>query len=103
MSRKSWGRGLLEILRSMGVSIDKTAEETIAEEKEAAPHSSTADIVQRLSLAPPEVIEKALQIAKDEGSMELLEDRLQQATEATRESRRASIELTQVASRIAKG
>jgi len=102
MSRKSWGSGLLDILRELGVRIDRNAESAIEHEKEMSPKSSTADIVMRLSLAPPEVVEKAVEMAREAGSVDVLEARFTNAKQSMRESRRASLQLSAAAQAIAK-
>ncbi|APU88880.1 hypothetical protein Rctr197k_059 [Virus Rctr197k] len=102
MSRKSWGRGLLDILRQLGVHINKKAEEAVEHEREVDPDASTADIITRLSLAPPEVVQKAVLIAKEEGSTEVLHDQFMKARVSVQEARQASMALSNVAASIAK-
>lgn len=102
MSRKSLGRSLLDILRQLGVRIDKKTEEAIIQERDAVLETSTADIVTRMHLAPPEVVQHAVAIAHEEGSSELLQDQLAKAQASARETRRVSTELNEVAAAIAK-
>ena len=101
MSRKSWGRGLLDILRQLGARIDKKAEDAVAHERELTPEASTEDIVRHLSLAPPEIVAQAVEIARAEGSSELLQDQYVKAQAQARETRLASAALGSVAAGIA--
>lgn len=101
MSRRSWGRGLLDILRELGVTIDRKAESLVEHEKEVDPTATTEDIVQRLSLAPPEVVQRAVIIATEEGSTEVLSDRFARAKSTMQETARASAQLNDVACAIA--
>ena len=101
MSRKKGlGRSLFDILRSLGVKVDRKVEDAVVHEREVE-HSTTADIITRLSIAPPEVLEKAVAIAREEGSTELLSDRVSEAMVATEKTSVASKQLTELAAAIA--
>ena len=102
MSKRSWGRSLIDILRQLGVPIDKQTEDVIEQERAAAPEVSTADIVSRLSLAPPDVMAQAVNIAKEEGSMDLLIDRYAQARATVKRTQAVTAELARSAEAIAK-
>jgi hypothetical protein len=102
MSRTRLGNGFVAILRKLGVKIDRTVEKQIEDEREQNPESTTADIVQRLSLAPPEIIEKAVEIAKESDSPELLADYLREAKAAVRETLNSSAALSDAAMHIAR-
>lgn len=97
MSRRKSSRSLLTILKELGVPIDKKAEALVKHEKEVDPEASTDDIVMRLSLAPPALVEQAIEIAKSEGSTDLLADRFTQAKTQVQEVRRASLALSDAA------
>lgn len=100
MSRRSWGNSLLDILRELGVHIDRDTEVAIMHEKETT-EASTVDIVTRMLIAPPDVVEKAVEIARESGSVEVLEACFSNAKQSMREARKASLRLTEVAQSIA--
>lgn len=104
MSRTSWGakQTLLDILRSLGVKIDKKAEAEVIEERAQNPDMTTADILRRKSLAPQEKINEAIIIATKAGSAEVLMDKMTEATAAIRGTQQASSALSDVALAISK-
>lgn len=101
MSRKKgFGRSLFDILRSLGARIERADEEAVIQEREATT-LATQDIVIRNGLASPDVVEQAVKIAKDEGSMELYADRVTEAKVSMLGAEEASRTLTEVAASIA--
>jgi hypothetical protein len=102
MSKKSWGSPFISILRKLNVKIDKQTEALIETEKARSPEMTTIDIVQRLAIAPPETINKAVAIAKAAGNGEALADCIQTARASVAETRKASVTLSRLASGIAK-
>jgi hypothetical protein len=109
MSKTSWGsqngkrvHTLLDVLRRLGAPIDRHAEAAVNEEKDRDPEATTEDIVIRLSLAPPGMVQQAVVIAKEEASTDILKDRYLQATAELRETRRAAVRLSQTAAAVAK-
>ena len=99
MSRRNWSSSFLAILRRQGVEIDKETELLIKEEKDRDPEATTIDIVERLSLAPPAVIERAKVIY---GSNDLFEERVRLAHKSVESTRNASSDLARLATRISR-
>lgn len=102
MSRRSWGSSFLAILRRQGVKIDKETELMIEAEKDRDPEATTIDIVERLSLAPPEVIQQAKIVAQESGSTDMFAERVRQARKTVESTRNASVALSQIATRISR-
>lgn len=102
MSQKSWGRSVVDILGQLGVPIGATEQAQIAQAKEERPDATTADIVLGLELAPKAMVDRALAIAKAEGSCEFLMDGFRQARASIKGAAEASQQLARVASGIAK-
>lgn len=102
MSRKRWGRSLVDILRQLGVPLKDTDIERIREAKAANPDATTGDIVLDLDLASESAVNRALAIAKQEGSCDLFQDRVREARASIASASHASNQLERVASGIAK-
>lgn len=98
--RKRWGRSVVTILQQLGVPIGPKEQAQIAHEREVDPSATTADIVQRLSLAPPELVTQAVALAKAEGSTEILADRFLAAKLSLQEAAEASLQLRETAQAI---
>ena len=94
MLRKSWNSPLLAALARLGSKVDLRV---IDSEKSKDPEASTMDIVQRMSLAPPEVVAQALEIAAQEGDPEVLEQHYRLAQSSVKATREASRALGQLA------
>lgn len=76
---KPWSTRLLDALRRLGVQVDANAEAAIQAERDRDPTASTEDIVQRLSLAPDDVIAEAAQVAKRRDGDALMRERIESA------------------------
>ncbi len=102
MSRKRWGRSVVDILRQIGVPLPPDAESKIKVAKEVHPEITTEDIIVQLDLAPPEAVAKAVEIAKGEGSFEVLIDRFKTARASIQATAKASKVLEKIAQTIAQ-
>lgn len=100
MSR-SVAERVAKILKHLGVKVDKKTVAEIEEIKAAEPDTPTEDIIFRLSLAPPELIEQAIAQAAEEGNSDLLVERLDRARKRVREQKDAAVALNRAAAAIA--
>lgn len=103
MSRKRWGRSVVDILKQqLGVAIKPEDEARVAKVKDEHPEITTGDILVQLDIAPAEAVREAEAIAKREGSCALLLDRFREAKVSIQSAADASRHLAKVAVQIAK-
>lgn len=91
----------MDILRRLGVRIDREAEQAVELAKESDPDVSTIDIIQRLSIAPQGTLDEAIQILEEAHPDARLQERYTRATASARDARRAAYRLSLAASAIA--
>lgn len=104
MSRRksNRSRSLIDVLRSLGVNVDPAIEAAIKHEKELHTDVDTGDLLVRMDVASPALVESAVVIAEREGSREAIEHRYAQAKQSLKETGRASLGLSNAAYAIAK-
>jgi transcriptional regulator with XRE-family HTH domain len=90
-----------EILKRLGVKVTKKAIAEIEEIKEAEPDTPTEDIILRLSLAPPDLIEKAIEQIECEGDANLFVERFERARKRVKEQKAAALRVSDAAAAIA--